>query len=145
METNPAWVPGTNPTPPGSIRSAQDIALGLRLIEAAARAGDTDASLGSSLMAARLLGVGVATAITALQRAGKLPACDTPEWAQLVELAEDGQVAIAPVILIGADRYACDDVVERRVRGAAAARATAAIPVPAPASVSDGLREMGLL
>jgi hypothetical protein len=143
MDSNPAWVPGTNPTPPGSIRSARDIALGLRLIEESARAGNPAAALDSNLMACRLLGVGVATAITSLQRAGKLPACGTPDWVRLVDLAEHGQVSIAPVLLIAADEYACEDVVEARLRGAAAARPVAS--VPAPASVGDELRQMGLL
>ncbi|HEY1700974.1 MAG TPA: hypothetical protein VGG75_14785 [Trebonia sp.] len=127
MSTNPAWVPGTNTTAEASIKSARDIALGLRALEQSAQAAAVDERLQRELLAGRLLGgVGVALAITDLQRTGRLPACGTEGWARLVDLAENGQVGIAPVLLIGDGDFACQPVVESRIRGRAAA------PVPAP-------------
>jgi hypothetical protein len=105
---------------PASIRNAKDVAHGLRYIEEAARAADPDYALSRTLQAVRLLGPVVTGAITALQRAGKLPACGTREWARLTGVAENGQVSIAPVLLIGNGDYACEDIVENRIRGQAA-------------------------
>lgn len=128
---NPAWVPGANPTAPGSIRSARDVALGLRAIETVERTDDPDYGLNQSILANRFLGLGVPNLIERLQRAGKLPACGTDEWDRLVALAEFGQIAIAPVLMIGDRDYACDPIVEERIRGKSAP-APASPPPPAP-------------
>jgi hypothetical protein len=124
------------------------VALGLRLLEESARSDDPDYSLDRSIAAGRLLGPGVAGAITTLQHAGKLPPCGSPEWARLVDHAEHGQVSIAPVLLIGDDEYACEDVVEARVRGKAGPPPLPA-PMPAaraePVSLQDEFRNMGLI
>lgn len=75
---------------------------------------------------------------------GKWPACGTPEWEQLVALAEDGRVRLAPVFLIGDDDYLCEDVVEKRLR-ARAAEPPAYAPAGNPLNLRDDLRKMGLL
>jgi hypothetical protein len=141
-----AWVPGTNPTPPASMYGARDVALGLRLIAESAQAADPDHTLAQSIAAGRLLGHGVVSAISALQRAGKLPPCGTPAWARLVDQGERGQVSIAPVLLIGADEYACASIVEERIRGnALPPPRPAAVPSTEPLSLQDELGKMGLI
>lgn len=132
------------PNPKGAVAShaGKDVALAFRLIEESARAWqfDHDYSLARTREAVRLLGPDAVLAILNLQDAGKFPMCGTPEWDRLVDLAEDGKVTVSPVFLIGDDDYACEDVVETRVRGESAASTP-----PASMSLRDGFRSMGLL
>ena len=131
MDTSSARVPGTSRTAPGSVRSGKDVACGLRAMETSKLTDDLDYGLNQSILANRFLGVGVPNLIERLQHAGKLPACGTDEWERLVALAELGQIAIAPVLMIGDRDYACDPVVEDRIRGGSAP-APAPPPPPAP-------------
>lgn len=51
-------------------------------------------------------------------------------------------MTVAPVFLIGADGYVCEDVAENRICGRAAKSPAAASD---PASLRDEFRKMGLL
>ena len=140
---NPAWV---SPDPKGAAaaRSGKDVALALRLLDQSARAWqlDRDYSFARNRDAVRLLGPDTVLASLNLQEAGKFPMCGTAEWERLVALAEDGRVTVAPVFLIGADGYVCEDVVENRICGRAAKSPAVA---PDPASLRDEFRKMGLV
>lgn len=140
---NPAWVP-PDPRGAAAAHTGKDVALALRLLDRSARAWqlDRDYSFARNRDAVRLLGPDTVLAILTLQEAGKFPVCGTAGWEQLVVLAEDGRVTVAPVFFIGADGYVCEDVVENRICGRAAKSPAAA---PDPASLRDEFRKMGLL
>lgn len=124
----------------------RDIALALRMMDRSARAWvvDREYSLDATRDAVALIGPDAVIAILNLQSAGKWPACGTPEWEQLVVLADGGWVRLAPVFLIGDDDYLCEEVVEKRIR-AQAAKPPASAQAGNPLNLRDDLRKMGLL
>jgi hypothetical protein len=86
-----------------------------------------------------LIGPDAVLAILELQGLGKLPACGTADWEHLVSLADQGQVAIGTVLLIGDRDYVCADRILERIQREPA-------PQPRPrASLRDELRDMDML
>ena len=103
----------------------------LRLLDQSARAWQHDEPLALRLTgdAVSLIGPDAVLAILELQGLGTLPACGTADWERLVGLADEGQVAIGTVLLIGDRDYVCAD---RFASGSSTSRAAAsAVRFPA--------------
>jgi hypothetical protein len=119
--------------------------VALRLLDQSARAWQYDEPRALSLTgdAVGLIGPAAVLAILELQGLGKLPACGTADWERLVSLADQGQVAIGTVLLIGDRDYVCDDRLLERIRQEPAAQPP---PQQRPrASLLDELRDMDML
>ena len=113
--------------------------VALRLLDQSARAWQHDQPLALRLTgdAVGLIGPAAVLAILELQGLGKLPACGTADWERLVSLAEEGQVAIGTVLLIGDRDYVCADRVLERIHQEPRTAATAA-RVPARRAARHG-------
>jgi hypothetical protein len=131
---SPAWVPPSE----GHTKA---LCVARRLLDQADRALPYNRDLGMRLTreAADLIGTDAVSTIFELQKAGKLPHCVTPAWAQFTEMAAAGDVEIATVILIRDREYVCEDRVAGRVRQDAPA------PPREPVSLADEMRAMGLM
>jgi hypothetical protein len=138
VSQNSAWVPPeTRPAAAGSVGRA--VAAALRLVGQSARAWQHDQDLALRLTddAVGLIGPDAVLAVLSLQGTGQLPACDTPEWQQLVTLADAGKVTIGTVLLIGEHDYVCEDRIADRLALSG--------PPARPLSSRDELRDMGML
>jgi hypothetical protein len=104
-----AWVPPK----PDSVKA---LCVALKLMDQAARAWPYNRDLSPRLTreATDLLGPDAILTIIELQKAGKLPDCATPAWAQFMEMAAAGDIEIATVILIRDHEYVCQDRVAER-------------------------------
>jgi|tagenome__1003787_1003787.scaffolds.fasta_scaffold20536279_1 hypothetical protein len=115
--------------------------MALKLLDQADRALPYNRDLGMRLTreAAGLTGDDAVLTIFELQKAGKLPHCVTPAWAQFMEMAAAGDVEIAAVILVRDHEYVCEDRVAEQFGQAASP------PRSEPVSLADELRGTGVM